>query len=270
MVSKESDIVIACCRDESDIIEAFIDFYLDQGFDFVCLVDNGSKDDTVEKILNHPNRVQIRFYQDHRLGYDVRLFEYYSRFMALASRWVFFIDIDEFIPIPNGIKKFAESLPPHTTALELNSAEMIPNCDSSYRNSPLCTVSREASSNQEHKIVWKVGYANKIYCGKHAIGGSQIISQCDKRLLIRHFHTRSKNQFYTKMRNRIETEAAITGMGGIGDELSAFSKETRLRWFEDSKRLLQTNWWERECLRLSNISSVKDTLVSEWYHNRYS
>src|SRR5689334_10017986 len=98
-----TDIVIACCRDEADIIVPFIDFYLDQDFDYVCLIDNCSSDDTVARIKNHSQASRIPLHQDPRPGYDMRLLEYLKLFEHLATRWIFFLDVDEFLPIPGGV-----------------------------------------------------------------------------------------------------------------------------------------------------------------------
>src|SRR5665213_3193436 len=92
--SGRRDIVIACCRDEEDLIADFIDFYLDAGFDEICFVDNGSQDRTVERIFAHPRRDRLRLIVDTRLGYDGRLLEYYRHFAASADGWVFFIDVE--------------------------------------------------------------------------------------------------------------------------------------------------------------------------------
>lgn len=259
------DIVIACCRDESDIIVPFIDFYLDQGFDRVCLVDNGSQDDTVTRIMNHMRASHVDLYHDPRPGYDVRLLEYSQMFESLASRWVFFIDVDEFLPIPSGVKSFAATLPSEVTVLELPTAEMIPEAACAA----LLSTRREVTVQYEIKVVWKAGVANKVYCGKHAIEGARVVRWRDERLRIRHFHTRSEAQFRRKLQNRLQTEAAIAAVDGAADALSAFSRRERARWLEESEALLKADGWRRECERLARLPWAEDHCISDWYRDRY-
>src|ERR1700685_4618794 len=152
MASPPTDIVIACCRDEADIIGSFISFYVDQGFDAICLVDNGSRDDTVREIKRHPARDRIRLHCDPRVGYDGRLMEYNRLFSPLASRWIFFLDVDEFIVIPGGIKTYAEQLPLDCSILEMATFEMIPDT-ATVAPEPLLAVRREGQLTGERKVV---------------------------------------------------------------------------------------------------------------------
>lgn len=259
------DIVVACCRDEADIIVPFIDFYLDQGFDRVCLVDNGSRDDTVSLVMGHPRAGRVRLCQDPRPGYDIRLLEYSRMFESPDTRWVFFIDVDEFIPIPGGVKKLAAELPPEVTALEFPTAEMIPD----EGRPALLSTRREVPAGDEVKVVWKAGVATKVYCGKHTIEGERVVRWRDGRLRIRHFHTRSESQFRRKLENRLQTEAAISAIAGVGDELSAFSRQERARWVEESEASLRADGWRRERERQARLPWTEDSCVSDWYRARY-
>lgn len=260
-----TDIVIACCRDEVDIIVPFIDFYLDQDFDYICLIDNGSSDDTVARIKNHPQASRILLHQDPRLGYDMRLLEYLKLFEHLASRWIFFLDVDEFLPIPGGVKTFASELSAEVTVLEISTAEMIPD----LRGATLLSTRCEVTTRDEVKVAWKTNVATKIYCGKHAIDGEPIVRRRDERLMIRHFHTRSETQFRRKLQNRLQTEAAIVAADGTAQALSAFSLEERTKWVEESRTSLEAEGWRRECERLTHLPWTSDTSISDWYRKRY-
>lgn len=264
-----SDIVIACCRDEADIITDFIDFYLDQGFDRICLIDNGSTDGTVEQILSHPRQDRILMLRDARLGYDIRLLDYHNMFVDAGVRWVFFLDIDEFVPLPGGIKAFAGELPPAVTLLELPTAEMQPNLNSGVVSSPLLSSRREARfagegaepRPLEFKMAWKAVDVQKIFCGKHDVVLEPRVPHCDERVYIRHFHTRSQRQFARKLANRIQTEEA---MGAHADNLTLFSGHGRKAWLAQSYRLLEPDGWSLEARRLAELNTVSDTAVADW------
>ena len=267
------DIVIACCRDEIDIITSFIDFYFDQEFDRIYLIDNGSVDGTIEKILSHPRRDHIFLLRDSRHGYDMRLLEYYNMFVSSETRWVFFIDIDEFVPLPGGIKAFAQEVPPQVTLLELPTAEMQPILDVAEEMSALRSSRREARFAKdgvdlrqlELKVVWKAGDVKTIYCGKHDIVIEPRIVHRDDRVYIRHFHTRSKQQFLRKIANRVQTEEA---MGAKADSLTLFSPETRRGWLAQSYRLLEPDGWRFEAERLAGLKTVADPAIADWYRAR--
>lgn len=266
MPKQTTDIVIACCRDEADLISSFIDFYVDQGFDRICLIDNGSQDSTVDKILNHPSRNKILLLNDQRLGYDTRLLEYYHFFANYASRWVFFLDVDEFVSLPGGIKNYADRLPPEVTVLQLHVAEMLPPTNSRPLASPLLSTKREASFQKEKKVVWKNTEVTKIYCGKHDIQAQPYVAHQEDNVIIRHFHSRSEQQFRRKLLNRLQTESAFKP--GEADSLSAFSPDRRRDWIDQSRRMLEPDGWEIERQRLESVPWETDSAIADWMLNR--
>lgn len=263
--SAPRDVVMACCRDEEDLVEAFIDFYLDAGFDTVCLVDNGSRDDTVERILAHPRRERVRLLVDPRVGYDARLLDYYRAFTPEADRWFFFVDVDEFVVIPGGIKAYAAALPEEVTVLRLPTAEMLPPATGPAH--PLSSTRREAAFHREGKVVWRADcQVRRIFCGKHDIEAERYSAHDDPRLYVRHYHTRSEQQFRRKLANRLETEDALTDLQRA--TLSLFPPEAVRGWVEDSRRLSGPGGWASERARLERISWVEDRAVAEWFAGR--
>jgi GTP cyclohydrolase II len=266
MPESPTDIVIACCRDESDLIVPFIDFYLEQGFDKVCLIDNGSRDGTLDQVLRHPARHRVLVLSDPRPGYDKRLLEYHAIFAPQATRWVFFLDVDELVVLPGGIKGFAAELPPEVTILRLPTAEMLPEPGAGPHRSPLLSTRREARFQTEGKLVWKRIDVRKIYCGKHEIEAAPDVRHSDPRVYIRHYHTRGERQFRAKLENRIETEMAFAP--GEAEELTVFSPEQRRQWVERSRRLLSADGWEIEQQRLAAVPWTRETAVRDWFEER--
>lgn len=257
-----NDIVLVCCRDESDIIGDFIDFYLAQGFDRICIVDNGSTDGTAEQIMAHPAAARVLLLRDPRPGYDMRLLEYYRMFADASTRWVFFVDADEFVVVPGGIKAYAAALPADVTVLRLPTAEMRPLFGDAGDLSPLAATHREASFQREDKVVWKAVAVEKIYCGKHDVVLAPYVAHRDEQLYIRHYHTRSERQFRSKLRNRIQTEEA---MGAQADALTLFGSDARRAWIERSRALLQNGGWQQERARLAELATVEDRSVATWF-----
>lgn len=259
------DVVIACCRDEADLIGPFIDFYFDQGFDRICLVDNGSQDDTVEQILRHPQQKRILLLHDPRRGYDKRLLDYYRAFAPFAKRWIFFVDVDELIVVPGGIRRYAAQLPQAVNVLRLPTAEMRPAILDGVLD-PLLSDRRESAFQREEKVVWKKGGVRAILCGKHDVDIEPRVEYRDERLFVRHFHTRSRTQLRSKLRNRIEADAAINEKEA--HRLSSFSAGDRKRWLDHSRRLLQADGWEMERRRLDQLDWVEDQVIRDWWESR--
>lgn len=262
MSKSQTDIVIACCRDEEDIISEFISFYFDMGFDYVCLIDNGSKDRTLDQILCHPQKKRIQLTSDPRVGYDKRLLTYHNYFASLATRWIFFIDTDEFIHFPHGFKTFADGLDEEITVLQLQVVEMLPdfsNCN------PLLSRRREASFQRESKVVWKQGNIEKIYCGKHRVERHPYVAHLPTDTFIRHYYARSRRQFHSKLLNRIETHLSITP--AEQNALSAFEPAVAEQWIGESKRLLEPDGWEHEVNRIEHTPWVEDLVMYDWYTN---
>lgn len=263
MTHSHTDIVIACCRDEEDIIGDFISFYLDMGFDHICLIENGSNDRTLHQILNHYQKERVHLISDPLAGYDKKLLTYYNHFAPLATRWVFFIDVDEFIHFPQGFKAFADELNEDVTVLRLPVVEMLPDFSAQGNRPPLLSTRREAEFQRDSKVVWKQGKVEKIYCGKHRVERDPYVEYDQSDVYIRHYHTRSRQQFNNKLHNRIETHLAITLEEGAA--LSAFDASVADKWIADSKRLLEPEGWECEVNRIDNTPSVEDRVMWEWY-----
>lgn len=264
----QTDIVIACVRDEVDLVSAFVDFYLDQGFDRVCLVDNGSRDGTFEVVRDHPAWEQITLVRDSRAGYDARLDEYYHRFLPAVSRWVFFVDVDEFVWLPGGIKSYAATLPPDVNVLTLGTAEMLPSVDRELGVSSLTSVRRDHEHWPQTKVVWKAGVPRKIFAGKHAITGDVVVPWSDPRVFIRHFHTRSESQFQRKLQNRLDTATAISAIPDLEDDVYVATRAAREDWLRETRQLLGPGGWAAECARIATRPWVEDSTIRDWFLSR--
>ena len=260
------DIVIACCRDEDDIISLFIDFYLDAGFDRVCLVDNGSRDSTLDCIVRHPRRDQVSLLTDTRVGYDKRLLDYYNAFDSFVDRWVFFVDVDEWILIQDGIKAFAETVDPDITILNLPVFEMLPDREAIAKGHPLLTTRRARSPYDIGKVVWRKGSVRKIYCGKHRIEMEPHRALSEHALIVRHYHTRSEKQLRRKLMNRIETEMSF------GDDerkaLSVFGPGVWQDFMATSRRLLEQDGWDVSLDAARHTAADYDDAIRNWYMGR--
>jgi hypothetical protein len=264
MSSEPRDIVICCCRDEQDIIYDFVTFYFDLGFDQICLIDNGSRDATRELVCAHPRAQKISLWYDPAPKYDIRLLEHYRRFEYEADRWVFFIDADEFIHIPGGIKGYAARLPPGVNALELSIVDMLP-LEPPPSAHPLTTTRRGSIWYDPIKVVWKRQPVHRICCGRHRIETEAYRPFRDERLFIRHYPIRSPEQLRRKLENRL---ALLTALEPSDiEQLSIFSLRETLGYLEETRQILATDCKQYVC-QAARQPSVEDAAIRDWYLSR--
>lgn len=263
--NQQKDIVIACCRDEQDIIIEFINFYLDMGFDRICFIDNGSQDNTVNLICQHPASEHISLQIDLRPGHDKHLLEYYHVFAHLATRWVFFIDVDEFILLPGGIKEYARALPPDVTVLHLPFLDMLPEGDLDDEVHPLLRTRRQAQRWPEDpdKYVWKQVKVQQIFGGKHKVELEPYREYHDDNLIVRHYPTRSEQQFRRKIFNRLDSLETINE-----EEMAQYvsaSPDNFKNYLAYSRQFLSPKGWMMEKERISQTPWITDRVIQNWF-----
>jgi hypothetical protein len=96
--------VLAIMKNESMNIEEWVDHYLWMGANRICLIDNGSTDDTFAKALHLQSQGKVSVIQlprPHRQR--MHTWTAYERFrIAEHADWVLIADMDEFWFCPNG------------------------------------------------------------------------------------------------------------------------------------------------------------------------
>lgn len=90
--------MLAIMKNEAQLIEEWLDHYLCQGADYIFLIDNGSTDDTLDRVRPYldDGRVQLVVYPEQHM----QLQHYWTAFqhfrMADCCEWLGIADIDEF------------------------------------------------------------------------------------------------------------------------------------------------------------------------------
>jgi len=255
------DVVLTCCKDEADIIETFVRFYLHAGFDEVYVVDNASEDATPAILVSLMKEgLPVRLMRDQRLGYERYLTEYYHwAGKAAMPRWVFFLDCDEFILFSRGAKDFFAQLDRDVTCLRLRQREMFPRLE---QPPDMFLLSRrtEPGFNDTVKYVTRYNPGARVYGGKHLIEapGQRIVDVAMP--FIRHYKYRSIAQAERKERNRIAADGAYSD----GDlvRLSAFGVGASRDWIAHCQEAAVLRAW------LSVFSpgcpAVVDSDLADW------
>jgi glycosyltransferase involved in cell wall biosynthesis len=85
-------------KNESFMIEEWIDHYLSQGADRIYLIDNGSTDDTLEKVrpMVADGRAELVVYLDQHKQVEHYWSAYKHFSMESQCEWIAIVDIDEF------------------------------------------------------------------------------------------------------------------------------------------------------------------------------
>lgn len=111
-------------KNEAPFLKEWIDYHLSQGVDYIYLTNDGSSD--------HWREILEPYRKAGKLNYEESLSDpdFYQReegakksTWAQAQKdfeWLAFIDSDEFIYIPQGIKTALRALPPNASGLVLN------------------------------------------------------------------------------------------------------------------------------------------------------
>lgn len=252
------DAVLTCCRDEEDIIATFVLFYLDLGFDAVYVIDNGSVDETVDIVKSLIDAgLPVSLHRDDRLGYERHLTEWFCNAgQQLDVRWLFFLDCDEFILLPQPAREWLDTLPPNINLLTFRQREMYPVPDASH-----FLLSRwcESHFNDTTKDVVRYHPDARVYGGKHLIEIPAAQMLCPTDAFIRHYKYRSIDQARHKEQNRLaakqvysDADLARISVNGVGP-----ARE----WIEYCQRAADEERWRDS---FNPIEFIEDHRMAEW------
>jgi glycosyltransferase involved in cell wall biosynthesis len=238
------DIVLTSCRDEEDIIGVFIQYYLEAGFDAVHVIDNGSQDrtaDCVRKLESSGLPVSLQY--DPREGYE-RFFTEWLQSVGerYKPRWIFFLDCDEFILFPTGVKKYLNALPPEINKIRLQQKEIYP--DKKQDKCPggfLLSRRAETSFEDTTKEVIRWHREAIVYGGKHKIElpNPELYAPTD--IFIRHYKYRTFEQSFQKEKNKVANQKIYTDQELA--QISSFDLQTTRRWIEYCEQTLSKERW---------------------------
>lgn len=259
----DRDIVMTCCRDECDIVETFVRFYLEVGFDGVHVIDNGSLDRTpgiLEELI--AERLPVTTEHDGHLGYERRLTDWFVRTgKRFSPRWLFFLDCDEFILFPSPVKDYLNGLPPDVNRLRLKQKEVYPG--TSLSGGPLhFLLSRriERQFNDTTKDVTRFYPDARVYGGKHRIDVPQASTLCPDDLFIRHYKYRTEAQAARKESNRCAAE--LTYSDTDLQAISAFELERTRDWIRYCRQAALEGRW-RESFA-PETDAIDDHAMADW------
>jgi glycosyltransferase involved in cell wall biosynthesis len=242
-----TDIVLTCFRDEADVIETFVLFYLAMGFDAVYAVDNGSVDGgdlLVEALAARGLPVVLE--RDPRLGYERNLTEYFHwAGTAANARWIFFLDADEFVLFPTTAPAFLNSLSPETNSLILRLREVWPSMPDAAGEQPhfLSSTRLEGRFDDTFKQVAQWRPDARIYAGKHRIDFAGQVAERPDVPYIRHYKYRTLAQAMRKEENRIEADGMYSD--AELERISAFGLEASRKWIVECRRHHEAESWRQ-------------------------
>jgi glycosyltransferase involved in cell wall biosynthesis len=254
---------MTCCRDEADIIETFVRFYLECGFDGVHVIDNGSSDrsrDILAELIEEGLPVTIEF--DDHLGYERRLTAWFrSTGEHHSPRWLFFLDCDEFILFPCPAKAYLAGLPPGISRLRLKQKEVYPIQESTGQSSHFLLSRRiERDFNDTTKDVTLFHRCARVYGGKHRVNIPQSRTLCPDDIFIRHYKYRSEAQAALKERNRCEAD--LTYSDADLRAISAFGLKRTKAWIQYCRQAALEGRWRDSFA--PNIDAVDDHAMADW------
>jgi glycosyltransferase involved in cell wall biosynthesis len=258
-----NDAVMACCKDEEDIIETFVRFYLAAGFDFVHIIDNGSTDRTADilaHLVDEGLSVSITF--DDYLGYDRILTKWFHAIgERFSPRWLFFLDCDEFILFPDTAKVYLDRLSPKVNRLRLRIKEVYPQVDERELDSHFLLSDRlQEGFDIVTKDVTIFAPSTQVRGGKHLIDNPNPHTSEIDDIFIRHYKYRTPTQAERKERNQVAAE--LTHSDENIRKCSAFDFKHTKEWILNRRRALLLQEWR------TNFSPskpfVRDDTMAKW------
>lgn len=257
------DIVMTCCRDEGDIIETFIRFYLEAGFNGVHVIDNGSVDRTPE-ILEEliAEGLPLTTEHDDHLGYERHLTAWFQcTGIRFSPRWLFFLDCDEFILFPCPVTVYLDGLAPDVNRLRLKQKEVYPARSLSRGPSHFLLSRRiERDFNDTTKDVTRFYPDARVYGGKHRIDVPQARTLCPDDLFIRHYKYRTEEQAARKESNRCASD--LTYSDADLQAISAFELERTKEWIQYCRESALKGGW-RESFA-PETDAIEDHAMADW------
>jgi hypothetical protein len=142
-------------RNEEDILEANLDYHLEQGVDFVIATDNRSEDGTREILERYAREGHVRVLSEERDDY--RQPEGMTRMARMAAEehgadWVINNDADEFWwPNPAPLKEVFAAIPPQYGALGASRVNFVarPDDEALFAERMIVSKVREISASRE-------------------------------------------------------------------------------------------------------------------------
>src|SRR5207248_1355933 len=143
-------------------------FYLKMGFDEVHVVDNDSRDGS-RKVVRQIRAAGLPVFLaiDRRPGYEKYLTEHYRATGRKSNaRWIFFLDCDEFILFPQGVKSYLASLDPEINSIVFRVRDMYPRVQSEKGQFLLSDRARPGFLGFSKKVT-RFDPGARVYGGKH-------------------------------------------------------------------------------------------------------
>ena len=257
------DIVLTCCRDEVDVIETFICFYLKMGFDRVYVIDNGSSDGTREAVQQLIARnTPLTLMEDSRRGYEKHLTEnYHNVARDHLIRWLFYLDCDEFIFFENGFKQYLDSLDYGISRLRIRQREMYPDIAAvNSKGNFLLSVRAAAQMEDTTKDITCYHPQARVFGGKHLIDFPGAVTYQPENIFIRHYKYRSIAQALKKEKNRIWAHASYSDKDL--EMISAFGVTKSRKWIKYCMRAHRNRTWMNRFD--GNVDYVVDDVLASW------
>lgn len=102
--------IIAIFKNESHCIEEWIEHYLNEGVDHFYLIDNGSTDDSVDKIRKYQEKELVSLVHDKTKWSQVELYNQHFLQKKDESEWWLVCDLDEFLYARKGLDTIVQYL----------------------------------------------------------------------------------------------------------------------------------------------------------------
>ena len=102
--------ILSCFKNESHILQEWLQHYLNQGVDHFFLINNGSTDDFRSTLQPFLDRLQVTLIEDAQKHAQEILLNRYGLSLKSATQWLLLVDLDEFVYARGGYSTIPQFL----------------------------------------------------------------------------------------------------------------------------------------------------------------
>lgn len=197
-------------RDENKYLKEWIDWHLERGFDHIYIYDNGTKEQVSEIVTGDiANKVSIIEWQGPFQNVQQDAYNHFLECYGKETRWVNFIDSDEFIQFQDGTMKANDFLAKYEEYTVVYGAlnEFNANGKESYENLPVTerfTEPTNIKGGLYHKDFiqpHRIDFMDRHYPRFGTRGNYTFRDQSDNKELfvINHYYTKSWEEWKQKI-----------------------------------------------------------------------
>ena len=203
--------LLTICKNESMVIDEFIQHYLWQGVDHIYIIDNDSTDNTRELVKKYP---QVSYYYLPDRNKQVEHYNNIYNKIKDQTEWLIIADVDEYIynrSKGSTIKDYLRKLDYEKTAAVHINWKMFGS--SGFKEQPASIrksfTSAQSGFHENVKAIVNTSLTKSLIMHTHNYSNDNIVQNPDEDLALNHYAIMSEHYFRTVKMTRGDADGAV-------------------------------------------------------------